>query len=103
MWQKVQFIVANLREIRLTSMWFWIMLVLTVQLLGLIDIEARCPPCGRVFDKVMELVISDANATGNPLHLPMHDNASFTISLSVLPKLEDYRSSVSVAFLPKRL
>lgn len=86
MWQKVQFIVSNLPKIAAAGFVFWLLVILSLQMAGVMDIETRCPYCIRLMDKTIEHFISDANAATPDVVLSKQDTAPMTVTVTLLPK-----------------
>lgn len=85
MWEKVKFIVSNLKSITMAGVVFWAIVVLTLQLAGLIDIEARCPSCARYFDKAFTAILSDASAASKDV-VRFETSAPLTVTVTFLPQ-----------------
>lgn len=78
-WAEVKFLIEHIKEITLAGMIWWMMLLLSAQILGLIDIEAQCPQCGSIFEHVIK---SASAATTLP---EPSTNAPMLIRVTVLP------------------
>ncbi len=68
MWDRVKFIVENLRTIMFAGIVAWVLIVLSLQLAGFIDIQAQCP--GDRCTKLIEWAIKSAEAA--PLNSTPH-------------------------------
>lgn len=78
-WDRTKFIIENLRTIVFCGAVFWILAVLTLQLVGLIDVEAQCH--GKCLNLIEQLIhtASAAPLIGEPAQAPL------TVVVRLLP------------------
>lgn len=78
-WPKIEFIIGNLKTIVFAGAVVWALIILTLDLLGVVDVRTECPVCV----KAIESVIPSANAASNPLGL--RDEALIRLKVVILP------------------
>lgn len=81
-WAHIKCFIAHAKAIAFVGIVSWLLAALTLDMLGLIDIEVDCAICGRLIDRV----IPDAMASTTPIKLLPESVPPFvTVRLTVLP------------------
>ena len=82
MWDRIKFLRENLRMILIAGVVFWLIIVISFQLTGLIDISARCDSrCVDFFKSILSPIKSADAADTISQKVP----APITISVVILP------------------
>ncbi|MBX3498764.1 MAG: hypothetical protein KF889_04915 [Alphaproteobacteria bacterium] len=66
MWERVQFIITNIRSIMLAGVVAWLLIVFTLDLIGLIDVEVDCPSCMKVIKLIQPAFADDGTQRIQP-------------------------------------
>ncbi len=81
-WESVRFWIANAKSIAIAGLIFWLIIVLSLNLAGLIDVETDCPICARIIDHILPDALA---SNGGPA--VAHDGAWLRFRVTVLPNL----------------
>jgi hypothetical protein len=78
-WDHLKFIIENIKSIVFAGVVFWILIVLSLQLAGLIDIQAQCggDRCTRFIEWAIKSAAADT--------LEPHYSAPLNVRVALLP------------------
>jgi hypothetical protein len=85
-WERVKFIITNLKWIVLAGLVGWTLIILTLDIVGVIDLKVDCPSCSNAIDSILNKVVGSASAQDRVvLDQPSVDGAMLVVRVRILP------------------
>lgn len=71
-WPTIKFFIVHAKAIAFAGIVWWLLAALTLDVLGLIDIEVDCAICGRLIDRVIPDAMASDGGRARPSGLWCH-------------------------------